>query len=356
MEELSCFHSPSYLDFLQNIKTSSNAKIQDGIFQCKIKKTSLQNKIFQTRINNIEMIKKYLFKFFKILNSFKLLDQLNARCPIQDGLWDYCLAYATGSLYGAKLLNEKVVDVMINWSGGMHHARKDRCIGAAPINDIVLAILSLQKTYKRVLYVDLDAEHGSGVEEAFYASKSVLTCSFHTSLGFPGSGTIDDVGMHDAVGYAVNVPFTRSISDMDFEYLYQKLLFNIYASFQPTAIVVQMGGNSLSGDRSNLLNYSMITHGSCLTLLNDFNLPMLVLGGSGNTLRNTARTWAYETALLVGATIPSQVPASDKYYEHYGPDYDSIYGKRSYDEDTMSREQVETLLEQSLYTLSLMKK
>ena len=58
--------------------------------------------------------------------------------------------------------------VCLNWSGGMHHAKKAEASGFCYVNDIVLAILELLKTHARVLYVDIDIHHGDGVEEAFY--------------------------------------------------------------------------------------------------------------------------------------------------------------------------------------------
>ncbi len=35
-----------------------------------------------------------------------------------------------------------------------------------------------------------------------------------------------------------------------------------------------------------------------------FGLPLLILGGGGYTIRNVARCWCYETALLVGEELP----------------------------------------------------
>jgi histone deacetylase 1/2 len=42
-----------------------------------------------------------------------------------------------------------------------------------------------------VLYIDIDVHHGDGVEEAFYTTDRVMTCSFH-KFGefFPGTGDI----------------------------------------------------------------------------------------------------------------------------------------------------------------------
>lgn len=47
------------------------------------------------------------------------------------------------------------------------------------MNDIVLAILELLKYHARVLYIDIDIHHGDGVEDAFYTTDRVMTCSFH---------------------------------------------------------------------------------------------------------------------------------------------------------------------------------
>jgi acetoin utilization deacetylase AcuC-like enzyme len=57
----------------------------------------------------------------------------------------------------------------------MHHAKKAEASGFCYINDIVLSILELLKTFRRVLYVDIDIHHGDGVEEAFYLTDRVMT-------------------------------------------------------------------------------------------------------------------------------------------------------------------------------------
>lgn len=42
-----------------------------------------------------------------------------------------------------------------------------------------------------MLYVDIDVHHGDGVEEAFYTTDRVMTCSFHKyGEFFPGTGDI----------------------------------------------------------------------------------------------------------------------------------------------------------------------
>jgi acetoin utilization deacetylase AcuC-like enzyme len=76
-------------------------------------------------------------------------------------------------------LNEGVSDIVINWAGGLHHAKKSGASGFCYVNDCVLAILELLKTHARVLYIDIDIHHGDGVEEAFYCTNRYVA---YTSL------------------------------------------------------------------------------------------------------------------------------------------------------------------------------
>ena len=50
---------------------------------------------------------------------------------------------------------------------GCHHDDVTYLAGFCYVNDLVLGIQELLKTYERVLYLDLDIHHGDGVEEAF---------------------------------------------------------------------------------------------------------------------------------------------------------------------------------------------
>lgn len=45
-------------------------------------------------------------------------------CPIFDNLYSFCQSYAGASIDGAVRLNHGTADIAINWSGGLHHAKK----------------------------------------------------------------------------------------------------------------------------------------------------------------------------------------------------------------------------------------
>ncbi|KAI1727287.1 histone deacetylase domain-containing protein [Ditylenchus destructor] len=84
-------------------------------------------------------------------------------------------------------------DIAINWSGGLHHAKKSEASGFGYINDIVIGITELLKYHPRVLY---DIHHGDGVQEAFNLTDRVMTVSFHRygNYFFPGTGDMYDTG------------------------------------------------------------------------------------------------------------------------------------------------------------------
>ena len=70
-------------------------------------------------------------------------------CPLFPGLYRYCQLYAGGSVGGAVRLNHGGCDVAVNWSGGLHHAKKREASGFCYVNDIVLAILEMLKYHAR---------------------------------------------------------------------------------------------------------------------------------------------------------------------------------------------------------------
>ena len=123
-------------------------------------------------------------------------------------------------------------DIAINWGGGLHHAKKREASGFCYVNDIVLCILELLLTYARVLYVYIDCHHVDGVEEAFYTTDRVMTCSIH-KFGdfFPGTGTQIDMGKGKGKGYTLNIPLNDGITDESFRSVFDPVSPDISVSY-----------------------------------------------------------------------------------------------------------------------------
>jgi len=179
-------------------------------------------------------------------------------CPLFDGLYDYCQLYTSGSVGGAVRLNNDQNDIVINWSGGLHHAKKGEASGFCYINDCVLCILELLKKYPRVLYIDIDIHHGDGVEEAFYTSDRVMTFSLHKYGDyFPGTGDVSDLGYGKGKGYAINFPLHDGMDDEAFVSIFRPIITSIMENFKPGAVCLQCGADSLAGDRLGCFNLSL---------------------------------------------------------------------------------------------------
>ncbi|KAK9316426.1 hypothetical protein V1522DRAFT_395963 [Lipomyces starkeyi] len=280
-QEMCQFHTDEYVDFLSRVTP-----------------------------DNMDMFAKEQVKF-----------NVGDDCPVFDGLFEFCSISGGGSMEGAARLNRGKCDIAINWAGGLHHAKKSEASGFCYVNDIVLGILELLRYHPRVVYIDIDVHHGDGVEEAFYTTDRVMTCSFHKyGEYFPGTGELRDIGIGKGKNYAVNFPLRDGIDDVTYKSVFEPVITAIMEWYRPTAVVLQCGGDSLSGDRLGCFNLSMKGHANCVSFVKSFGLPTLVVGGGGYTMRNVARTWTYETGLLVGQIVGPEIPYND-YYEYYGPDY-----------------------------------
>ncbi|KAG5518320.1 hypothetical protein PMAC_003116 [Pneumocystis sp. 'macacae'] len=239
-------------------------------------------------------------------------------CPVFEGLFEFCAISGGGSMEGAARLNRGKCDIALNWAGGLHHAKKSEASGFCYVNGII----ELLRYYPRVLYIDIDVHHGDGVEEAFYTTDRVMTCSFHKyGEYFPGTGELRDIGVGKGKYYSVNFPLRDGIDDESYAYVFEPVVSACMEWYRPGAVVLQCGADSLAGDRLGCFNLSMKGHASCVRFVKKFGLPTLVLGGGGYTMRNVSRTWTYETGLINDVEIGPEMPFND-YYEYYGPTYE----------------------------------
>ncbi|ORX62948.1 histone deacetylase [Hesseltinella vesiculosa] len=281
-DEILEFHASDYVDFLKRV-TPDNAENYEQLFQ-----------------------------------RFNVGDD----CPIFDGIYDFCQRYSGATIEAARKLIAGGADICINWSGGLHHAKKSEASGFCYVNDIVLGILEMLRYFPRVLYVDIDIHHGDGVQEAFYMTDRVMTVSFHKYNGdfFPGTGHLDEIGSSLGKYYSVNVPLRDGIDDNEYVWLFREVMNGVMDTFKPSAVVLQCGADSLGCDRLGVFNLSIKAHGRCVQIMKDYKVPMLVVGGGGYTVRNVARCWTYETSILVDQELNNDLPPNE-YLGFFRPDY-----------------------------------
>lgn len=223
-------------------------------------------------------------------------------CPAFKGVYTWSSYSAGASLQCAEAIIDGY-DRAINICGGLHHAMESRASGFCYINDAVLCILKLVSAGKRVLYVDIDAHHGDGVEKAFYHTDSVLTFSMHEDgrYIFPGTGFVKDFGAGKGKGYTVNLPVPPYTGDDTFVKGFKSIFPELVKKFKPDVLVTQLGVDSFNSDPITHLNLTTNGFEEMLSDFDDTNLPWIMLGGGGYDIDNVKRAWTLAWAHALGS-------------------------------------------------------
>lgn len=202
-------------------------------------------------------------------------------------------------------------------AGGMHHAMPGAASGFCVYNDLALAIRDLKaRGAGRVVYVDLDAHHGDGVERVFWDDPDVLTISVHehpTTL-FPGTGYPQDVGGPGAHGSAVNVALPAGTGDAQWLRAVEAVVSPLVAAFAPDLLVSQHGCDSHAHDPLTGLSLSVDAQRRGAMLLSELaedhaHGRWVAAGGGGYEIFNVVpRAWCHVLAVLEGRPVPLGTP------------------------------------------------
>lgn len=207
-----------------------------------------------------------------------------------------------------------------NPAGGMHHARADQALGFCYFNDPVLGIMRLRREGWRVLYVDIDAHHGDGVEAAFLDDPEVFTLSLHMDTGYAypfTGGRLEDAGTPASGHTSLNLPLPKDTHDAEYQLLFNAVWQPLLDAFQPDAVVLQAGTDMIFADPLGKLGLSTQCFlQTAQTILDtspthaDGTPRLLVTGGGGYHPLVLARAWAGLWALLSGRELPEQLPVA----------------------------------------------
>jgi acetoin utilization protein AcuC len=227
--------------------------------------------------------------------------------PIFAGMYEYAALAAGASLTAAKLLLAGQADIAFNPSGGYHHAHAAHASGFCYINDVVLACEHLAAAGKRVLFIDIDAHHSDGVQDAFYDRRDVTTMSFHESgrTLFPGTGFEEDIGEGDGEGYSINVPMPAGTYDEAYLRAFREIAPPLAGALDPDVIVLEVGMDCLAGDPLTHLALTNNAYAEAVRIVRDMGRPLLVTGGGGYNVANAARGYALVWVVLCGEDAQS---------------------------------------------------
>jgi acetoin utilization protein AcuC len=222
--------------------------------------------------------------------------------PPLRGIYEWSRRCAGATWEGMAALLEGSADVAFNPLGGFHHARRSQAEGFCYINDLVIAIEEALAHTARITYVDIDAHHGNGVQEAFYGDNRVQVISMHESGKFlyPYSGALEESGEEKGQGFTINIPLPPGTDDELYLKAFHRVVIPLIKGFKPDLLVAQIGADTMISDP---LTDFMLTNNSYTEVVRNLKGlcgKILATGGGGYDIYRTARCWTLAWAILNG--------------------------------------------------------
>lgn len=241
-------------------------------------------------------------------NEGKFFDKLieygigTGECPVFRGMYDFAALAAGAAFRGMQALLEDGCDVAFSPMGGYHHAGRRHAEGFCYINDPGVVIAYLLKHGKRVVYLDMDAHHGNGVQDGFYSEGRVLKISLHETgeTLFPWCGHHTEIGAKAGKGYNVNVPFPPGTGDEIYVAAFKEIAPPLIEAFKPDFLMAVMGADVLAADPLTHLNLTNNGMADIAGILRGMPMKRLIVGGGGYNLGALARAWTLAWAVLNG--------------------------------------------------------
>ncbi len=193
--------------------------------------------------------------------------------------------------------------------GGTHHGRPARASGFCYLNDPVLGLLTwLDAGLERIVYLDIDAHHGDGVQDAFHGDERVFTISVHEAGRWPFTGRAGD----RAGGGARNLPVPQGFNDSEMRWLLRHAVLPLIEERRPQAIFLQCGADALEEDPLARLSLSNNAHWEVVSAVRGLAPRLVVTGGGGYNPYTVGRCWAGVWAALNDIPIPGRTtPAAE---------------------------------------------
>ena len=238
--------------------------------------------------------------------------------PVFPGMYEVSVRIVGATLKAADLVAEGDVDVAFNHSGGGHHAAPHCASGFCIFNDVVIAIKHLLAKGLRVAYVDIDAHHADGVQNAFYDSDQVLTISLHETgrILFPGTGEPSEIGVGAGKGYSVNIPLAPYTDDEVYLWAFDQVVPVLVGSFNPDIVFTQLGCDTHYLDPMTQLNLTTEGYEGVLRRLRQLAPRWVAVGGGGYEMSVVARCWTLAYGIMIDREWPDEIPK--RYQELYG--------------------------------------
>ena len=235
--------------------------------------------------------------------------------PIVTGMFGTAALVTGGSIVAADLVADGKSAVAFNPAGGWHHAHRASAAGFCIFNDPALAVARLLQRAgegTKVAYIDIDAHHGDGVQEAFSRRSDVLCISVHESGRFlyPGTGEVEDMGEGEGEGYSVNLPVGPYTTDEVYLWAFREAILPLLDSYHADFVVTQLGVDTHHLDP--LTHMMLTTRGylRVIDLIAERAPRWVALGGGGYEVSVVPRAWTLAWSRMAQVEPPEFIPES----------------------------------------------
>jgi acetoin utilization protein AcuC len=221
--------------------------------------------------------------------------------PIHNTMYQRPAISAGAVLKGSEILGSVDSGTVYSPAGGTHHGQPARASGFCYFNDLVLGLLRLKDLgFRRIVYLDIDAHHGDGVQDAFAGDAGVFTISIHEERRWPFTGLMNDT----EAGTACNLPVPRGLRDSEFRLLLDEVVVPLIARYEPEVLVLQCGADGLADDPLSRMELTNQAIWGAVTKATALAPRVLVTGGGGYNPWSVARCWSGVWATLNGHEVP----------------------------------------------------
>lgn len=166
-----------------------------------------------------------------------------------------------------------------------HHVTRSAYGGSCYLNNAAVAAEALHRAgHERVAIVDIDAHHGNGTQDVFYARGDVLYASLHVDPGagwFPHyAGFADEIGIGEGAGANLNIPLAPGTGDMRWLDAIMRIVRQVM-DYGATAMVVSLGVDAAADDPESPLEVTESGYFRAGELLGALDVPTVALQEGG---------------------------------------------------------------------------
>jgi acetoin utilization deacetylase AcuC-like enzyme len=184
-----------------------------------------------------------------------------------------------------------------------HHATKNRSMGFCLFNNAAIAANEITKQGKKVLIFDFDVHHGNGTQDIFYDRKDVMYQSIHLSPHYPGTGSIDEIGIDEGEGYTINAPLSYGKGDKAVTQILDEIFIPIAKQFKPDFIIISSGFDSHHQDPLGGLRFTANFYGEMTKKYMDIQPKVACTPEGGYNLKWIGRCLVSQIAQLSNNSI-----------------------------------------------------